>query len=232
MRGSLAVIFKSRLLQSISVLAVASVASIGGAHAQAANVSPSNVNVLNLLSPFLGLNSGSVGRTTLIDNLSQAISVNNSTSMAMQQLSFSDKNLLGAASNGVTGLSDPKTGLPSFGVAANLGGALPDQPAPMGGVSGSQPMGGGLGMQLGAIYANGVNAFANGDHSVLPNTVNLLTSAYGNFTSSDLGAAKNYFANGAVGDGKRLPSRRQVSPFQRSTGCRTKRTASTTSPMA
>jgi subtilase-type serine protease len=74
-----------------------------------------------------------------------------------------------------------------FGVAANLGG-----------VSGSQPNGGGLGMQLGKIYADGVNALANGDHSVLPNMVNLFTSAYGNLTSPNLGAAKNYFANGTT----------------------------------
>ena len=64
MSNSLMVLSKSRLLQSISVLAVASVASLGGAHAQAANVTPSNVNVLNLLSPFLGLNATPVGRTT------------------------------------------------------------------------------------------------------------------------------------------------------------------------
>jgi subtilase-type serine protease len=57
MTNSLTVLSKSRLLQSISVLTVASFASIGGAHAQAANVTPSNVNVLNLLSPFLGLNA-------------------------------------------------------------------------------------------------------------------------------------------------------------------------------
>ena len=55
-----------------------------------------------------------------------------------------------------------------------------------------------MGPTLGTIYANGVNAFANGDHSVLPNTVNLLTSAYGNLTSPNLGAAKNYFADGTT----------------------------------
>ena len=201
MQVALAVFSKSRLLQSISVLAVASVASISGAQAQTANTSPSSANVLNLLSPFLGLNSGSVGPTTLADSLSEAISVNNSASPALQELSFSDKNLLSGPLEHVTGDRTQTTSL--LGVAANLGGAIPDQPAPPtgGGVSGSQPMGGGLGMQLGTIYADGVNAFANGDHSVLPNTVNLLTSAYGNLTSPNLGAAKNYFANGTT-DGK------------------------------
>ena len=196
MSNCFAVLSKSRLLQSISVLTVASVASIGGAHADPANVTPSNVNVLNLLSPFLGLNANPTGKTTLIDNLNQAISINNSATPAQQDLAYSDKNLLGTASNVVTGLSDPKTG-PFFGVAANLAGGLPDQPAATGGVPGHQPVGG-YGATLGAIYANGVNAYANGDHSVLPNTVNLLATAYNTFTSSDLGAAKFYFANGTI----------------------------------
>ena len=159
MSNSLTVLSKSRLLQSISVLAVASVASIGGAHAQAANVTPSNVNVLNLLSPFLGLNATPVGRTTLTDNLSQAISINNSATLPLQELSYSDKNLLGSASNTVTGISG------SFGVAANLAGGLPDQPPATGGtVPGIQPVGG-YGATLGAIYDQGVNAYAAGNHS-------------------------------------------------------------------
>ena len=183
MRGSLAVIFRSPLLQSISVLAVAGVASISGAHAQTANTSPSSVHVLNLLSPFLGLNSGSVGQTTLADSLAEAISVNNSASPALQDLSFSDKNWLSGSSN--TLLTGPAT---PFGVAANLGG-VSGKPAERRRARG---------MQLGKIYADGVNALANGDHSVLPNMVNLLTSAYGNLTSPNLGAAKNYFANGTT----------------------------------
>jgi subtilase-type serine protease len=179
------------LLQSISVLTVASIASIGGAHAQPANLTPSNVNVLDLLSPFLGLNATPVGRTTLTDNLSQAISINNNATPAQQDLAYSDKNLLGSASNTVVGLTG------SFGVAANLAGGLPDQPAATGGVPGHQPVGG-YGATLGAIYDQGVNAYASGDHSVLPNTVNLLSTAYNTFTSSDLGAAKFYFANGTT----------------------------------
>lgn len=189
---SLALILKSRLLQSISALAVASMASVDGAHAQA-NTTPSNVNVLNLLSPFLGLNATPIGQTTLTDNLATAIGINNAASLTLQELSYSDKNLLSSASNtGVPGLPGQV-----FGVAANLGGGLPDQPPPTGGtVPGIQPVGG-LGATLGAIYDTGVNAYANGNHSVLPNTVNLLTSAY-NFTSSDLGVAKYYFANGTI----------------------------------
>src|ERR1700761_5002383 len=127
MSNSMPLLRKARWLQSISVLAVASVTSISGAHAQAANTTPSNVNVLNLLSPFLGLNATPTGRTTLADNLSQAISINNSASPTLESLAYSDKNLLGAASNSVTGLSG------SFGVAANLAGGLPTQPPPTGG---------------------------------------------------------------------------------------------------
>ncbi len=192
MPSSLAVFYKSRLLQSISVLAIASAASIGAAHAQAANTTPSNVNVLNLLSPFLGLNATPIGRTTLTDNLSQAISINNSASPTLQSLAYSDKNLLGAASNSVMGIAG------SFGVAANLAGGLPDQPPAVGGtVPGVQKVGG-YGATLGAIYDTGVNAYAAGNHSVLPNTVNLLSTAYNTFTRSDLGAAKFYFANGTT----------------------------------
>jgi subtilase-type serine protease len=81
MHHALAVFFKSRLLQSISALAIASGASIGTAHAQAANVTPSNVNILNLLSPFLGLNATPTDRTTLTDNLAQAISINDAVDL-------------------------------------------------------------------------------------------------------------------------------------------------------
>jgi hypothetical protein len=42
----------------------------------------------------------------------------------------------------------------------------------MGGVPGVQQVGG-LGSTLGAIYDQGVNAYANGNMSVLPKTVNL-----------------------------------------------------------
>ena len=86
MSNCFAVLSKSRLLRSISVLTVASVASIGSAHADPANVTPSNVNVLNLLSPFFGLNANPTGKTTLIDNLNQAISINNSATPARPRL--------------------------------------------------------------------------------------------------------------------------------------------------
>ena len=205
-------------------------ASIGGAHADPANVTPSNVNVLNLLSPFLGLNATPTGKTTLIDNLTQAISINNSATPAQQDLAYSDKNLLGTASNVVTGLSDPKTG-PFFGVAANLAGGLPDQPAATGGVPGHQPVGG-YGATLGAIYANGVNAYANGNHSVLPNTVNLLSTAYNSFHQLRPGRGEILLRqrhHQRNDDGRRAD---RLHLCRRSTGCRTPPTMSMTPPTA
>jgi hypothetical protein len=178
-------ILKSRFLQSAAIL----VATASGASA-AANTTVSNVNVLNLLSPFLSLNATAIGQTTLADNLSQSIAINNGASLAVQELAYSDKNLLSSASNTVAGLSGV------YGVAANLAGSLPDQPAPTGGVGGVQEVGG-LGSTLGAIYDQGVNGYAAGTSKALANTVSLLTSAYA-FTSSDLGVAKFYFANGTI----------------------------------
>jgi subtilase-type serine protease len=220
-----------RLLQSAAIAAAATAFSVGGAVAQSTpNTTGSNVNVLNLLSPFLSLNGSQAGQTTLADNLSEAIAVNNGsfsgptvnspaygTYQALQALAYSDKNLLGFNFNTVPGLTNtsvtPNT--PVYGVAANLAGALPDQAPPtqngVTGVAGVQRYGG-LGQTLGAVYDQGVNAYATavvpGAPSGLPkplsNTVSLLTGAY-NFTSSDLGVAKNYFANGNVSNSGTTP---------------------------
>jgi uncharacterized protein with beta-barrel porin domain/membrane-associated phospholipid phosphatase len=166
------------------------VSSTIGAQAQTANTTPSNVDVLNLLSPFLSLNATSVGQTTLSTNLAQAISVNNNATATLQQLSYSDKNILGSVSNTVTGLSG------TFGVAGNLAGTLPNQPAPAGGVPGVQTAGG-LGATLGAIYDTGINASQTTGSGPLAKTSSLLVNAY-NFTSASLGVAKYYFANGTI----------------------------------
>lgn len=180
---------KSRFLQSAAILVVATASSIGGAAAQTV-ITSSNANVLNLLSPFLGLNGSAVGKETLSDNLSQSIVVNNGSFFVpgQQALAISDKNLLGSASNAVT-LADGTKKL--YGVAANLAGGLPAQ-ASVNGITPVQSIGG-LGSTLGAIYQTGVNP----NSTALTSTVNLLTQAY-NFTSGDLGVAKFYFANGAV----------------------------------
>ncbi len=109
--------FKKRLLQSTALIVF--VTSSVAAQAQTANTTVANVNVLNLLSPFLGLNATAIGQATLQANLQQSININNGATLAQQQLAISDKNLLGSASNTVTGLAG------KWGVAANLAGGLP-----------------------------------------------------------------------------------------------------------
>ena len=161
----------------------------------AQNVTTANADVLNLLSPFLSLNATATGQTTLSSNLAQAISVNNNATTAQQSLAISDENLLGSASNTLADYpGGTKTTYGIVGVAANLGGTIPNGPV-VNGLTPSQSAGG-LGTVLGAIYDTGVNANANGNAASLPNTVNLLTTAYGSLTSPSLGVAKNYFANG------------------------------------
>ena len=102
------------------------------AQAQTANITPENVAVFNLLSPFLDLNATSIGQQTLQANLSQAVAINQNASSvallndnmatpALAALAISDENLLGKASNAVTGLSA------IYGVAANLAGGLTTQ---------------------------------------------------------------------------------------------------------
>ena len=178
---------KSRLLRSAATIAIMTAASAGAASAQTANITASDANVLNLLAPFLTLNSTAVGQQTLQTNLQTVVNLNTGATLAQQQLAISDKNLLGNISNTVTGL--PGT----FGIAANLGGGLPAQ-APINGITPQQPVGG-LGAVLGQAYVNGVQTGLAGP---LTNTVNLLNNAYGNLTSRNLGVAKNYFANGAA----------------------------------
>jgi hypothetical protein len=182
-------LFKSRFLQSSAIAIAIGAVSSFGAQAGAPNVAPSAVNGLNLLGPFLGLNTTAYGPQTLTDNLTQTIAVNNGATAAQQSLAISDNNILYSTSNSVIGL--PGT----YGIAANLGGGLPNQPPPPGGsIPGVQPIGG-LGQTLGAIYETGVNAYANGDHTALPKTVGVLSSA-SFFDLVDAVAAKNYFANG------------------------------------
>jgi subtilase-type serine protease len=172
--------------------------------ASAQNVSPATVNVLNLLSPFLTLNSTAIGQTTLTDNLEQAVAINqnessvallnnNLSTSALAALAISDENLLGSASNTVYGIPTSTT----FGPAANLAGGLPAENTTSYGtlVNGSQTIGG-FGSILGAAYVNDVSPSS----VTLPNTVALLTTAFG-FTGNSLATgdsqvAKFYFANG------------------------------------
>jgi subtilase-type serine protease len=198
------------LAHSTSVVAlVAAMTTAGGAAlAQTVNTTPAAVNDINLLSPFLSLNSTPVGRATLQTSLQRAVSINSNATLAQQQLSISDE-------AGTTG-------------GSNLAGGSPAQ-APVNGITPQQPVGG-YGSLLGPIYVKGV---AGGAASPLANTVNLITVMSGLFGGQS-GVAKNYFANGAASN----PSVRTIHPFPRwlrpatrfrlSTVCRIRRTASTT----
>ena len=172
-------------------------------HAQTANTTPANVNVLNLLAPFLSLNNTAVGQQTLQLNLSQAVAQNQAASLADQQRAISDKALPGSASftTTITLINGSRVNL---GPADNLAGGLPPQaPQSAGGLAPSQPVGG-LGPQLGAIYQTGIRA-SNATSGPLTNSFNLLNQAYTVF-SANLGVAKNYFANGAPSNPSTTPA--------------------------
>ena len=182
--------------QSVSIVAVM-VATYGStaAQAQAVNTTPSNVNVLNLLSPFLGLNGTAVGQQTLQLNLAQAVAQNQGASIADQQKAISDKALPGNAAFPTTITLFDGTRV-NLGPGDNIAGGLPLQAAQSaGGLNPYQPVGG-LGPQLGAIYQTGIRA-STATSGPLTGTFNLLNQAYSVF-SADLGVAKNYFANGAA----------------------------------
>ncbi|MDP4004542.1 autotransporter domain-containing protein [Methylobacterium sp. NEAU K] len=170
---------------SVATLLVAALSS--GAQAQTVNTTPSGVNVLNLLAPYLALNATATGQATLSLNLSQSLAVNTGAGLAQQQQAISDKNLLGSVGNDLSAI-----GLGTYGVAANLAGGLQAQ-TPINGIV-PQQLVGGLGAQLGPIYQRGV---AQGTNGPLGGVVSLLASAYA-FSGNNLGVAKNYFANGAA----------------------------------
>ncbi|WP_345819330.1 autotransporter domain-containing protein [Methylobacterium fujisawaense] len=179
----------------VSIVALAVAAFGPGAQAQTANTTASDVNVLNLLAPYLTLNTAVTGQQTLQLNLAQSIAINNAAGLAQQQLAISDKNLLGSARNDLS-----SAGLGTYGVAANLAGGLPAQ-TPINGIV-PQQLVGGLGAQLGPIYQRGVEQGASGP---LGSVVNLLAGAYG-FTGNNLGVAKNYYANGAANNPSVTPA--------------------------
>ena len=183
---------------SIAALVVAMAAS-SGARAQAVNTSPSNVNVLNLLAPFLRLNGDATGQATLRQSLDAAVSLNNSASTDRRAEAISDKALPGSTPFLGTITLANGTVVP-LGPADNLAGGEPLQrvqsnPGQPGTIAPNQPVGG-YGVVLGAAYQRGIRN-STATSGPLANTFNLLNRAY-NFTSADLGVAKNYFANGAA----------------------------------
>ena len=177
-----------------AVLAIAAASLANPAEAQTANTTPANVNALNLLSPFLGLNATPTGQATLTQNLNGTVAVNNNAAAVptIAATSISDKALFGGTSTSIT-LANGTTA--SYGPGANLGGGLPPQAVQNGATPGTvtpvQPFGG-LG-QLGAAFQSAVSPAG----AAVPAAARLLTDTY-NFTSSDLGVAKNYFANGTT----------------------------------
>ncbi|KQP93070.1 autotransporter, partial [Methylobacterium sp. Leaf113] len=172
---------------------------LASAQAQTANITPSNANVVNLLAPFLSLNASAIGQATLQDNLSQAIAVNNRSTPDQRALAISGKALPGAAPFlGSITLVDGS--VVKLGPADNLAGGLPLQaiqsnPGMPGTIHPIQPVGG-YGPVLGPLYQQGIRASTD-TTGPLARTFDFLNRAY-KFTSSDLGVAKNYFANGAA----------------------------------
>ncbi|MBE7190463.1 phosphatase PAP2 family protein, partial [Jatrophihabitans endophyticus] len=92
----------------------------------------------------------------------------------------------------------------TVGTAANLAGGLPIQATPAGGSVVPMQAVGGLGAVLGTAYYNGINSGITGTGASATNSgplgavATLLNTAYTNYTSSNLGVAKNYFANGGA----------------------------------
>ncbi len=168
-----------RLLSTASAIAIGATGILigGPATAQQANTTPANVNVLNLLSPYLSLNATPVGQATLSANLAQAVALNQGASVARQQLAISDKTLPGSP----TTITLANGSTLAIGPADNLAGGLPLQAVQSaGGLAPLQPVGG-LGTQLGAIYQTGIRA-STATTGPLAATYSLLTSAY-SFTS-------------------------------------------------
>ncbi|WP_375453785.1 autotransporter domain-containing protein [uncultured Methylobacterium sp.] len=188
------------LKQGVSIIAVMAAAYASTvAQAQTVNTTPANVNVLNLLGPYLGLNATPVGQQTLQLNLSQAVAENRNASIAQQQFAISDKSLPGSTPF-LGSITLVNGSVVNLGPGDNIAGGLPLQaiqsnPGMPGSLNPLQPVGG-LGPVLGSIYQTGIRA-STATTGPLAATFNLLNNAY-NFTSADLGVAKNFFANGAA----------------------------------
>ncbi|BAT58188.1 extracellular serine protease precursor [Variibacter gotjawalensis] len=186
----------SHALSGVSLIALL----LSGTPALAQNTTIADVNVLNLLSPFLNLNAAAVGQSTLAANLNNAVAVNNFAGAhpGVAAVAISDKTIFGGPSTAITLINGTSA---SYGPGANLAGPMRAQAIQNatttsgttipGTISAVQPIGG-LG-QLGPAFLDAVKP--NG--ATAPNVVSFLTNAY-NFISTDLGVAKNYFANGTT----------------------------------
>jgi len=112
----------SRPVRSIAAGSAVLAAAAGPAGAQTAT----NVTVLNLLAPFLGLNGTSAGQQTLANNLTSALAVNAAAAArpTIAAISISDKTIFGGASTSITLANGTAT---AYGPGANLAGGLPLQ---------------------------------------------------------------------------------------------------------
>ena len=191
---------KALALHSTAVAAALALAAPAFA---APTTTPSDVNMLNLLSPFLTVNGTAVGQATLSANLARSIATNRYATQAptVAATSISDKTIFGGATTSITLYGS--NAMSSYGPGANLGGGLPRQAIQNGATPGTiapvQAVGGlsALGSAYQAAVSPGGAGAAYPVAGSAPAVVTLLNSAY-NFTSDDLGVAKYYFANGTI----------------------------------
>lgn len=174
-----------------TAIAIAAAGLALPAAAQTANTTTANTNVLNLLSPFLSLNSTSVGQATLQQSLSASAYDNylESTLPITASVSISDKTVFGGASTAITLVGGT---LAYYGPGANIAGGLPAQAIQGSGTITPLQVNGGLG-GLGAAFQAAVSPGG----AAVPSVVTLLTNAY-NFTAVDSRVAQYYFANGTI----------------------------------
>jgi hypothetical protein len=113
------------VMSGASLFAVA-MALNSPAKAATANTTAADVNVLNLLSPFLSLNATTTGQQTLTTNLNSALAVNKfaASSATIEAVSISDKTI---ASGNSTAITLPSSATANYGPGANLGGGFPLQ---------------------------------------------------------------------------------------------------------
>lgn len=171
--------------------AVAAIGLALPASAQTANTTTANVNVLNLLSPVLTLNTTATGQAYLAASLQTAQYDNFLENLlpVPQAVSISDKTIFGAASTAIT-LANGTTAF--YGPGANIAGGLPAQAVQGSGTITPLQQAGGLG-GLGTAFQAAVSPAG----AAVPSLVTLLTSAY-SFASADSNLAKFYFANGTT----------------------------------
>ena len=97
---------KLRKSYALRAAALAIAAAAFAAPASAQNVTASDVNMLNLLSPFLNLPNTAAGQNTLTANLANSIAVNKyaATSPVIEAVSISDKDIMSGTSTALAAM--------------------------------------------------------------------------------------------------------------------------------